>query len=105
MYAVFLTGGKQYRAAPGETLRVERLAVEAGETVDFDQVLMVGGEEGAVQIGTPVLAGGRVSARVKAHGRGDKVRIVKFRRRKHHLKRQGHRQDYTEIEVTGIHAG
>jgi large subunit ribosomal protein L21 len=105
MYAVFVTGGKQYRAAPGETLRVERLAVEPGETVDFDQVLLVGAEEGVVQVGTPVLAGGRVSARVKSHGRGDKVRIVKFKRRKHHLKRQGHRQDYTEIEVTGIHAG
>jgi large subunit ribosomal protein L21 len=105
MYAVFVTGGKQYRATPGETLRVERLAVDPGETVDFDQVLMVGGEEGAVQVGTPVLPGGRVSARVKAHGRGEKVRILKFKRRKHHLKRQGHRQDYTEIEVTGVHAG
>jgi large subunit ribosomal protein L21 len=103
MYAVFMTGGKQYRAAPGETLRVERLPVEAGATVDFDTVLMLA-DEGAVTVGTPYVAGARVSARVRAHGRGDKVMIVKFRRRKHHLKRQGHRQDYTEIEVTGVGA-
>ena len=105
MYAVFTTGGKQYRAGPGETLRVERLAAEPGETVDFDQVLMVAGDEGALAVGTPLVAGGRVTAQVKAHGRGDKVRIVKFRRRKHYLKRQGHRQGYTEIEVTGITPG
>ena len=104
MYAVITTGGKQYRVAQGEKLRVERLAAEPGEQDDFDQVLMVG-EEGAVKIGTPYVAGGRVTAQVKAHGRGDKVRILKMRRRKHYMKRQGHRQDYTEIEVTGISAG
>jgi large subunit ribosomal protein L21 len=104
MYAVFMTGGKQYRAAPGETLRVERLGAEAGASIDFDQVLMVADEAG-VQVGKPFVAGGRVSALVRGHGRGDKVRIVKFKRRKHYLKRQGHRQDYTEIEVTGVSAG
>ena len=104
MYAVFTTGGKQYRVAEGETLRVERLPAEPGDTVDFDQVLMVG-EEGTVQVGTPFVAGSRVTAQVKSHGRGEKVRIVKMRRRKHYLKRQGHRQNFTEIEVTGISAG
>jgi large subunit ribosomal protein L21 len=104
MYAVITTGGKQYRVAQGDKLRVERLAAEPGEQVDFDQVLMVG-EEGAVRVGTPYVEGGRVTAQVKAHGRADKVRIMKMRRRKHYMKRQGHRQDYTEIEVTGITAG
>jgi large subunit ribosomal protein L21 len=104
MYAVFTTGGKQYRVAEGETLRVERLPAEPGDTVDFDQVLMVG-EEGTVQVGTPFVAGSRVTAQVKSHGRGEKVRIVKMRRRKHYMKRQGHRQNFTEIEVTGISAG
>ena len=104
MYAVFTTGGKQYRVAEGETLRVERLPAEPGDTVDFDQVLMVG-EEGTVQVGTPFVAGSRVTAQVKSHGRGEKVRIVQMRRRKHYLKRQGHRQNFTEIEVTGISAG
>jgi len=104
MYAVITTGGKQYRVAQGETLRVERLSAEPGDTVDFDQVLMVG-EEGAVQVGSPFVTGSRVTAQVKCHGRGEKVRIVKMRRRKHYMKRQGHRQDFTEIEVTGISAG
>ena len=104
MYAVITTGGKQYRVAQGETLRVERLSAEPGDTVDFDQVLMVG-EEGTVQVGTPFVAGSRVTAQVKSHGRGEKVRIVKMRRRKHYMKRQGHRQNFTEIEVTGISAG
>jgi large subunit ribosomal protein L21 len=104
MYAVFVTGGKQYRAAPGETLRVERLAVGEGDTVDFDTVLMLA-DEGAVTVGSPYVTGARVTARVKGHGRGDKVRIVKFRRRKHSMKHQGHRQDYTDIEVTGVGAG
>jgi large subunit ribosomal protein L21 len=104
MYAVFLTGGKQYRAAPGETLRVERIVADPGDVVDFDRVLMIG-DEGSVQVGQPFLSGGRVSARVTAHGRAAKVRIVKMKRRKHYMKRQGHRQNYTEIEVTGVTAG
>ena len=80
---------------------VERLAAEPGEQVDFDQVLMVG-EEGAVRVGTPYVEGGRVTAQVKAHGRADKVRILKMRRRKHYQKRQGHRQNYTELFIGGI---
>ena len=101
MYAVIKTGGKQYRVSEGETLRVETLDASEGDSVDFDQVLMVGeGED--VRIGTPLLDGGKVTATVKAHGRGKKVEIIKFRRRKHHMKRMGHRQNYTEVEITGI---
>jgi large subunit ribosomal protein L21 len=104
MYAVIQTGGKQYRVAQGDTLRVEKLAADTGSAVELDKVLVVGeGEE--VKIGTPFVEGGKVTATVKSHGRGKKVKIVKFKRRKHHLKRQGHRQWYTELEVTGISAG
>jgi large subunit ribosomal protein L21 len=104
MYAVIVTGGKQYRVEEGEVLRVERLVADEGATVEFDRVLMVGeGED--VTVGTPVVEGAKVSATVREHGRGDKIRIVKFRRRKHYMRRQGHRQHYTEIQVTGIAAG
>jgi large subunit ribosomal protein L21 len=103
MYAVMVTGGKQYRVMKGEVLRVEKLDVEAGSTVDFDQVLMVGDGD-TITVGAPVVAGAKVSAAVKGHGRHDKVRIVKFRRRKHHRKQAGHRQHFTEIEITGISA-
>ena len=103
MYAVIVTGGKQYRVMAGETLRVEKLDVEAGNEVTFDNVLMLGDGEG-VTLGD-ALKGATVAATVKAHGRADKVRIIKFRRRKHHMKRMGHRQHYTEIEITGINAG
>ena len=103
MYAVIVTGGKQYRVSQGDKLRVEKLDVAEGDSVDLDQVLMVvDGDD--VKIGTPVLDSGKVTAEVKAHGRGDKVEIIKFRRRKHHMKRQGHRQAYTELEITGISA-
>jgi large subunit ribosomal protein L21 len=104
MYAVFVTGGKQYRAVPGEVLRVELLPAEAGSTVQIDQVLMIGDGD-SVTIGTPNVAGASVAAKVRAHGRDDKVSIVKFRRRKHYRKQMGHRQHYTEIEITGISAG
>ena len=101
MYAVIKTGGKQYRVTEGETLRIETLNANEGDSVDFDQVLMVGeGED--VRIGAPLLEGGKVTATIKAHGRGKKVEIIKFRRRKHHMKRMGHRQNYTEVEITGI---
>ena len=103
MYAVIMTGGKQYRVRQGDKLRVEKLDAAEGESVDLDQVLMVVDGDN-VKIGTPVLDGGNVTAAVKAHGRGDKVTIIKFRRRKHHMKRQGHRQAYTELEITGISA-
>ena len=101
MYAVIKTGGKQYRVAQGDTLRLETLDGSAGDAIEFDQVLMVGeGED--VKIGTPLVAGGKVTATIKSHGRGKKVEIIKFHRRKHHMKRMGHRQNYTEVEITGI---
>jgi large subunit ribosomal protein L21 len=101
MYAVFSTGGKQYRATTGDIIKVEKLDAEKGATVELDRVLMVG-EGDEVEIGTPYLAGGKVTARVVEHGRGDKVKILKFKRRKHYLKRQGHRQYFTALEITGI---
>jgi large subunit ribosomal protein L21 len=100
MYAVVVTGGKQYRVMTGETLRVEKLEVEAGNEITLDNVLMLGDGEG-VTLGD-ALKSASVTAKVVGHGRADKVRIIKFRRRKHHMKRQGHRQYYTEIEITGI---
>ncbi len=104
MYAVIQTGGKQHRVAEGDTLKVEKLEAETGSTVEFDKVLMVAdGDE--VKIGTPYLDGGKVTAEVQALGRAKKVHILKFRRRKHYLKRQGHRQWYTQVKITGISAG
>ncbi|HIA07511.1 MAG TPA: 50S ribosomal protein L21 [Chromatiaceae bacterium] len=103
MYAVIATGGKQYRVEEGETLRVETLSADEGATVEFDNVLMVG-EGKDVAVGTPYVDGSKVTATVKAHGRGKKVTIIKFRRRKHHMKRAGHRQNYTEVEITSIKA-
>ena len=104
MYAVIKTGGKQYRVSEGSTLKVEKLDADEGASVELDQVLMIANVDD-VTVGTPYLAGGKVTATVKSHGRGPKVRIIKFRRRKHHMKRQGHRQSFTELEVTGINAG
>ena len=101
MYAVIKTGGKQYRVAPGEKIKIETLEAEVGATIVLDQVLMVADGE-AVQVGTPTLAGAKVSATVVSHGRGPKIRIFKMRRRKHYQKTQGHRQNYTEIRVDAI---
>ena len=104
MYAVIQTGGKQYRVAEGDTLKVEKLDVETGSDVELDKVLMVAdGDE--VKVGRPFIPGGKVTATVKAHGRAKKVHIIKFRRRKHHLKHQGHRQWFTELQITAINAG
>jgi large subunit ribosomal protein L21 len=103
MYAIVATGGKQYRVKEGDTLRIEKLVAEAGDSVELDKVLLVGeGED--IKVGAPYLDGAKVTAKVAANGRGDKVKIVKFRRRKHHRKQMGHRQAYTEIEITGISA-
>ena len=104
MYAVVVTGGKQYRVMQGEVLRVEKLDIEAGKDVEFEDVLLIGDGEN-ITVGTPLVGGAKVSATVKGHGRHDKVRIVKFRRRKHHRKQSGHRQHYTEIQITGIAGG
>jgi large subunit ribosomal protein L21 len=103
MYAVISTGGKQYKLAQGDVCRVEKLDAEEGATVDLDKVLMIADGDN-INIGTPFVDGGKVTATIKAHGRAKKVEIMKFRRRKHHQKRTGHRQYYTEIEVTGISA-
>ena len=101
MYAIIKTGGKQYRVAAGEKLKVERLGDEVGSELFINQVLLVGAGDD-VKIGTPLVAGASVKAKVLAHGRGEKVGIFKMRRRKHYDKHQGHRQGYTELEITGI---
>jgi large subunit ribosomal protein L21 len=103
MYAVIVTGGKQYRVMQGEVLRVELLPAEVGSSINFDQVLLVG-QGDSITVGAPTVAGATVAATIKAHGRADKIRIVKFRRRKHFRKETGHRQHYTEVEITGINA-
>ncbi len=104
MYAVIKTGGKQYRVREGDTLRVEKLGVAAGETFEFKEVLALG-EGDDLTVGNPLIEGGSVSAVVKSHVRGDKIRIIKFRRRKHYMRRQGHRQTYTEVEITKVVGG
>lgn len=101
MYAVIATGGKQYRVQEGDVLRVEKLDAEQGSSVDFEQLLMVGSGD-QVNIGTPYVEGGKVSAEIQAHGRAKKVEIVKFNRRKHHRKQMGHRQSYTELLIKKI---
>lgn len=101
MYAVIKTGGKQYRVAAGQTLKVESLAVEAGQSIDFKEVLLIANGDN-VTIGSPMVAGAIVTASVVEHGRGDKIRIVKFRRRKHSRKHMGHRQNFTSIKIESI---
>ena len=101
MYAVIKTGGKQYRVAAGEKIKVEQIPADVGAEITLDQVLMVGEGE-SVKIGAPIVNGAKVTAKVIAHGRGPKVKIFKMRRRKHYQKHQGHRQNYTEIQISGI---
>ena len=103
MYAVIETGGKQYRVSEGQSIKVEKLVADEGSSIDLDKVLMVANGDD-IKVGTPYLDGGKVTATVKSHGRGKKIRIIKFRRRKHSQKEQGHRQSYTELEITGIAA-
>jgi large subunit ribosomal protein L21 len=102
MYAVIKTGGKQYKVAQGDRLRVEKLAANVGETVTFDQVLLVGGE--ALKIGAPLVAGAKVEAKVVAQDREKKIIVFKFRRRKNYRRKNGHRQPFTALEITGITA-
>ena len=103
MYAVFKTGGKQYRATTGDVIKVEKIEAEKGTTLELDQVLMVGeGED--VKIGAPYLEGGKVTATVVDHGRREKIKVIKFKRRKNYRKQMGHRQYFTQIEITGIDA-
>ncbi|HSE01802.1 MAG TPA: 50S ribosomal protein L21 [Burkholderiales bacterium] len=103
MYAVIQTGGKQYRVTAGEKLKIERIAGEIGQEITLDRVLLVADGE-ALKMGAPLVAGARVKAKVLKHGRGEKVRIFKLNRRKHYRRSQGHRQNYTEIEILGIAA-
>jgi large subunit ribosomal protein L21 len=103
MYAVIKTGGKQYRVSEGETLKVEKLEVEPGKKVTFDEVLMIADGD-KVQVGSPHVTKASVDAKVISQGKGKKVHILKFRRRKHSMKKQGHRQLYTEIQIDKIKA-
>jgi large subunit ribosomal protein L21 len=103
MYAVIQTGGKQYRVAEGDTLKIEKIVADTGATVELDKVLMIADGDN-VRVGQPFIEGGKITATVNAHGRGKKVMILKFRRRKHHMKHQGHRQWFTELTITGISA-
>jgi len=103
MYAVIKTGGKQYRVASGEKIKVEQIAADVGQEIVIDQVLAVGnGAE--LKVGTPLVSGATVTVTVVAHGKHDKVRIFKMRRRKHYQKRQGHRQQFTELQIGAIAA-
>lgn len=104
MYAIIETGGKQYRVAEGDLVTVEKLDADQGATLDLPRVLMLA-EGDSVQMGKPYLDGAKVTAEVAAHGKHDKVHIVKFKRRKHHLKRQGHRQCFTQLKITSISNG
>ncbi|MCY4362457.1 MAG: 50S ribosomal protein L21 [Gammaproteobacteria bacterium] len=101
MYAVIKSGGKQYKVREGDTIRVEKINTEEGGEINLDDVLMVADGDD-ISFGTPVVDGATVAATVKSHGRGAKIKVVKFKRRKHHYKQMGHRQDYTELEITGI---
>ena len=101
MYAVFRTGGKQYRAAKGDVLRLEKIEAEEGATVEFDQVLLVGGGSD-IKVGNPVLSGAAVSGTVVRQGKSKKVPVVKFRRRQNYLRQGTHRQFFTEVEITSI---
>lgn len=103
MYAVFESGGKQHRVAEGDVLRLELIESEAGATLNFDKVLLVKGEK-ELKIGAPYVEGGKISAEVLTHGRAAKIRIIKFRRRKHSRKQMGHRQWFTEVKITSISA-
>ena len=103
MYAVIKTGGKQYKVAPGQNLKVEQIPADVGAEIILDQVLMVGEGE-SVRLGQPIVAGATVKATVVSHGRGEKVRIFKMRRRKHYQKHQGHRQNFTELSIESINA-
>lgn len=101
MYAVIKSGGKQHRVVEGETIKLEKIEVETGGVIEFDEILLVG-EGDSVKIGEPTVAGAKVTAEVIDQARHKKVNIIKFKRRKHHMKRAGHRQWYTEVKITGI---
>ena len=101
MYAVIKSGGKQYKVQEGDTIRVEKINAEEGGEVSLEEVLMVADGDN-VSVGAPVVEGASVAATVASHGRGEKIKVIKFKRRKHHRKQMGHRQAYTELKITGI---
>jgi large subunit ribosomal protein L21 len=104
MYAVIASGGRQYRVSPGDVIRVDRMDAEAGSDITFDKLMMIGGDEAEAAVGTPTVAG-KVTAKVRGEGRHGKVEIVKMRRRKNYRRHAGHRQHYTELEITGVERG
>ena len=104
MYAVIKTGGKQYKVAEGDTLRVEKLDGAEGDAIELDQVLLIGDGDD-IKVGAPILAGAKVAATIKSQGRADKIKVIKFKRRQNYLRTQGHRQSYTELEIGAIAAG
>jgi large subunit ribosomal protein L21 len=101
MYAVIMSGGKQYRVAEGDVLNIEKLDAEAGAQIEFDKVLLVAKDEN-IKLGTPYVKGAKVKAEIVMHGRGEKVHIIKFRRRKHYMRHQGHRQDFVAVKISAI---
>ena len=104
MYAIFRTGGKQYRAEPGRTIRIPALDVEPGERVTFEEVLL-GSSDGGVKVGLPLVEGARVTAEVVEHGKGEKIIVFKHKRRKNYRRKQGHRQKYTEVRINDVELG
>lgn len=104
MYAVIANGGKQYKVSEGQILKLEQFEADAGNEVEFNEVLLIAEGE-KITLGAPLVKGAVVKAEVINHGRGDKIHIIKFRRRKHHMKQMGHRQNYTEVKITGISTG
>jgi len=103
MYAVIQTGGKQYRVEEGSVLKIEKLDVDSGDDVEFDKVLLVQSDD-VVKVGQPFVGGGKVTGKVTSQGRHKKIKIIKFKRRKHQMQQMGHRQYYTEVQITGISA-
>lgn len=101
MYAIIQTGAQQYRVKEGDVVRVAKIAADEGSTVDIEKVLFLSDGD-SVTVGVPFIEGAKINAEIVRHGRGKKIKIIKFRRRKHHMKTQGHRQDFTEIKITGI---
>lgn len=104
MYAIIRTGGKQFRVAPGDTLKVPSISADVGETITIDDVLM-GADDGDLKVGAPLVDGASVKAEIVAHGRGEKIIVFKWKRRKNYRRKQGHRQGYTEIRVDSIDLG
>lgn len=104
MYAVMKSGGKQHRVSPGDVVKLEKLDVAEGETLDFNDVMLIG-EGDDVKVGAPYVDGGKVTAEVVGHGRHDKITIIKMKRRKHHRRQAGHRQSYTEVRIKEISGG